>query len=184
MKLTKEQKKDQSKELGAELKASSHVFFTHYQGLKFEQMETIRTKLRPMKCRYTVLKNSLLASALKEAGIEISEVDGGEGLLSGPNAVLIAKEDDPVSPAKVLVDMQKEAEKLDIRAGFVGGKWIGPDQVKALSKIGTKPELLGQLANALYSSVAQGAWVLAAPIRDLVLVLKAVEEQKKSEGGA
>lgn len=184
MKLTKDQKVEKAKKLGAEIKAAEHVFFTHYQGLKFEQMDTMRTKLAPMNCKYTVLKNSQLANALKEAGIEINEVDAGEGLLTGPSAVLIAKEDDPVSPAKVLVSMQKEAECLDIRAGYVGGKWISGDQVKELSKIGTKPELLSHLANALYSSVAQGAWVLAAPIRDLVLVLRAVEEKKKSEGGA
>jgi len=182
MKLTKEQKVEKSKELAGTLKESSHLFFTQYQGLKFKELEALRGKLDPMSCKYTVLKNSMLSNALKEAGIEVQEVEGAEGLLKGPNAVVIAKEDDPVSPAKILFDFAKDAKALKVRAGYVGGQWIGPEGVKQLSTIGTKPELLSHLANALYSSVAQGAWVLAAPIRDLVLALKAVEEKKKAEG--
>ena len=53
-----------------------------------------------------------------------------------------------------------------------------------LSALGTKPEVLTQLAGVLYASVARSAQVLAAPIRDMVLVLKALEDKKKSEAAA
>ena len=184
MKLTKEQKKGKAKELAGVLKDSPHIFFTQYQGLKFQEMGTLRQKLKPAGCSYHVVKNSLLSHALKQAGIAVGEVDGGKGLFGGPNAIVFSREDDPVSPAKILYAFAKEFESLKVKAGYIGGEWMTPDGVKKLSMLGTRPEQLGQLANALYSSVAQGAWVLAAPIRDLVLVLKALEEKKKAEGAA
>ncbi|MDE2291187.1 MAG: 50S ribosomal protein L10 [Elusimicrobia bacterium] len=180
MKLTREQKKTVSKELAKTLKDSGSVFFTQYQGLKFVELEQLRKTLKPMKARYRIVRNTTLSHALKEAGISGAAAD----LLKGPGAILFAPGDDPVSPAKALVKFAKEAEALKLRGGYVGGQWMTPEECKALASIGTKPELLGKLANALYSSVAQGAWVLAAPIRDLVLALKAVEEKQKKSAGA
>lgn len=179
MKLTKEQKKTVSKELGKTLKASSSVFFTNYQGLKFVEIDELRKQLRPMKAKYRIVRNTTLEHAMKEAGI----VGGAAGLLKGPCAILLAVGDDPVAPAKALLKFAKVAEAMKLRGGYIGGQWMTPEQCAALAALGSKPELLGKLANALYSSVAQGAWVLAAPIRDFVMVLKALEA-KKSAGAA
>ncbi len=181
MKLTKEQKKEKSKELAKTLKGSAHIYFTQYQGLKFKEMDDLREKLASLGSSYKVYKNSILAHALKDAGIT---VEGGKEFLGGPNAVLVGAEDDPVSPARVLVKFAGEFEALKVKGGYVDGKWLSPEECVQLSTLGTKPEVLGKLANVLYSAVAQSAWVLAAPIRDMVLVLKALEEKKKSEAAA
>lgn len=180
MKLTKEQKKEVSKQLGETLKGAGNVFFTNYQGLKFVEIDELRKQLRPMKAKYRIVRNTTLGHALKEAGIDLKD----PSLLKGPAAILIAPGDDPVAPAKALVKFAKEAEAMKLRGGYIGGIWMTPEECKALASLGSKPELLGKLANALYSAVAQGACVLAAPIRDLVLVLKAVEEKQKSAGAA
>lgn len=180
MKLTREEKKTAAKEMAATLKGTPTLFFTGYQGLKFNEIDGLRKQLKPLKAKYRIVRNSMLAHALKEAGI-----DGADAaLLKGPGAILFAAGDDPVGPAKVLLKFAKEAEACRLRGGYVGGQWLSAADCKALAAIGSKPELLSKLANALYSSVAQGAWVLAAPIRDLVLVLKAVEEKQKSAGAA
>ena len=180
MKLTKEQKKEVSKQLGETLKASGNIFFTNYQGLKFVEMDELRKSLRPMKAKYRIVRNTTLGHALKEAGIDLKD----PSLLKGPAAILFAPGDDPVAPAKALIKFAKTAEAMKLRGGYIGGVWMTPEECKALAELGSKPELAGKLANALYSAVAQGAWVLAAPIRDLVLVLKAVEEKQKSAGAA
>ena len=180
MKLTKEQKKEVSRQLGETLKASGNIFFTNYQGLKFVEIDELRKQLRPMKAKYRIVRNTTLGHALKEAGIDLKD----PSLLKGPAAILFAPGDDPVAPAKALFKFAKEAEALKLRGGYIGGVWMTPEECKALASLGSKPELLGKLANALYSAVAQGACVLAAPIRDLVLVLKAVEEKQKSAGAA
>jgi len=113
--------------------------------------------------------------ALKQAGLEGQD----KQLLKGPVAMVVSEIDDPVAPAKVLAAFAKQHPLLKIKAGLVSQKWITPAECQKLSNLGSKPELLGQLAGVLYSSVAQSARVLQAPIRDLVLVLKALEEKQK-----
>jgi large subunit ribosomal protein L10 len=180
MKLTKEQKTGKSKELATVLKGASHLYITEYQGLKFKEMDQLRADLKKVGCTYKVLKNSVLEHALKAAGVD----GASRELLDGPNALLMGEEDDPVSSAKILMKFSKENDKLKLKGGYVEGKWLDSAECAAMSKIGTKPELQAKLASVLYSCVGQSVWVLAAPIRDLVLVLKALEGKKKSEAAA
>lgn len=178
MKLTKPQKMEKSKALAEALKKAPHLFFTEFQGMKFGEIDDLRMKLKPLRCKYSVVKNSLIKYALKNAGI-----DGVDPkMLKGPVGLLVADNDDPVSPAKILATLSKQYPQLKLRAGFVNAKWMTPSECLKLSTIGTKPELLGKLVGTLYATVAQTAGVLQAPIRDMVLVLKALEEKKKSEG--
>jgi len=180
MKLTKQQKIEKSKALAEVLKKAPHLFFTEYQGMKFGEIDDLRGKLRPLRCKYSVVKNSLIKYALKNAG-----VDGVDPkLIKGPVGLIVAENDDPVSPAKVLAALSKQYPQLKIKAGFVGAKWMTPADCVKLSTLGTRPELLGKLVGTLYAAVAQSASVLQAPIRDMVLVLKALEDKKKSEGAA
>ncbi len=180
MKLTKVQKKKKSKELAGVLKDATHLYFTQYQGLKFKEMDELRCTLKPLGDTFKVIKNSVLGHALKEAGVELGDVK----VLEGPSALLYGAGDDPVSPARVLYKFGKGKEALKILGGVVDGKWMEAGELKTLSTLGTKPEVLTRLAGVLYASVAQSAQVLAAPIRDMVLVLKALEDKKKSEAAA
>ncbi|MFA6094119.1 MAG: 50S ribosomal protein L10 [Elusimicrobiota bacterium] len=175
MKQTKAQKKEESKKFAETLKASPFLYFTDYQGLKFTELAELRAKLKPMKCRFKILKNSLLENALKQAGIDGVDTR----LIEGPNAILVTQSDDPIGPAKVLAQFAKEFPKLKIKAGYVGRQWMSAPDCERLSKIGSRPELAAKLVGVLYSTVSQSASVLAAPIRDLVLVLKALEEKQQ-----
>src|SRR5207302_1128135 len=180
MKKTKNEKIEQSKAVAESLKKAPHLFFTEFQGLKFVELDELRAKLRPLKCRYAVVKNSLVRYALKNAG-----VDGVDPkLLKGPVGMVVSDSDDPVAPAKVLAAFAKQFPLLKIKAGFVGAKWMSPADCQKLSTLGSRPELLAKLAGTLYSAVSQSAGVLQAPIRDLVLVLAALEDKKKKEGPA
>jgi len=180
MKLTKNEKIEKSKQLAETLKKAPHLFFTEYQGLKFVELDELRAKLRPLHCRYAVIKNSLVRYALKNAGVE--GVD--PKLFKGPVGMVVSDSEDPVAAAKVLAAFSKQFPLLKIKAGFVGAKWLTPSDCQKLSTLGSKPELLAKLAGTLYSAVSQSAGVLQAPIRDFVYVLAALEEKKKKEQGA
>lgn len=180
MKQTKTQKKEASKTLAETLKEASYIYFTEYQGLKFQELASLRSKLKPLKCSYKVVKNSILDHALRQAGVSAADAK----LFAGPNAVLIPKGDDPVGAARVLAQFAKEFPALKIKAGYVDAKWMGPVDCEKLSKLGSRPQLLAQLAGVLYSTTSQSAAVLAAPIRDFVLVLKALEEKRKTAPAA
>jgi large subunit ribosomal protein L10 len=176
MNLTKEQKKERSQKLAQEIKQSAGIFFTAYQGLKFQDIAGLRAALAPAKCKFRVERNSILQHALKDAGLEGAD----ESLLKGPTAVAILKESGDVAlSAKSLADFCKENEAFKIRAGFTDGVWYNEAQVKVLATLGSKEDNLSKLAGALYSIVASSAQVLQAPIRDFAYVLKAVEDGKK-----
>jgi len=178
MKLTKNQKTEKAKELAEKLKCAPHLFFTEYQGLKFQELDELRAKLRPLRCRYAVVKNSLVRFALKNAGLDAVDAH----LLRGPVGMVVSESDDPVAPAKVLAAFAKQYPFLKIKAGLVSQKWMTPAECQRLSTLGSRSELLARLAGTLYSVVAQPAAVLQAPIRDMVLVLQALlEEQRKGE---
>ncbi|MBI4425564.1 MAG: 50S ribosomal protein L10 [Elusimicrobia bacterium] len=178
MKPTKQQKIEQAKELAKLLGKSPNLYITQYQGLKFIELAQLRSKLKPFKCKYQVVKNSLIANALKEAGVPAAP---DAKTLKGPIGIIIAPGTDPVSAAKTLMAFAKEFPLLKVKAGYVGDQWLNPADCAKLSTLGTKPELLSKLAGTLYATVAQSAGVLQAPLRDFVLVLKALEEKKKKE---
>lgn len=180
MKLTKAQKVEKGAALSERLKAAHHLFFTEYQGLRFQELQALRERLRAARARFAVVKNSIVRHALGGAG-----VDGVQaGLLKGPVGLTVVEGDDPIMAAKTLTAFAKDFPKLKIKAGLVERKWMKPEECRTLASLGSKNEVMGRLASALYGSVAQAANVLQAPIRDFVLVLKALEDKKKGAAAA
>lgn len=180
MKLTKNQKIETSKALAEKLKAAPHLFFTEFQGMKFVELDELRTQLKPLKCRYAVVKNSLVRYALKNAGI-----DGVDPkMLKGPVGLIVADNDDPVAPAKVIATLGKKFPQLKVRAGYVSQKWMSPADCVSLSKLPSKQELMGKVVGLLYTLVSQPVAIAQAPTRDMVLVVKALENKLKESGAA
>ena len=70
MKLTKQQKREVAKQMAEALRKAPHLYLTQYQGLKFIELAELRKKLKPVSCKYRVVKNSLMGYALKDAGID------------------------------------------------------------------------------------------------------------------
>ena len=174
MKVTRVQKKELSEKLAAELKQSSGVFFASYQGLKFQNMTELRSRLSGAKCRFRVVRNAVVSNAVKGAGIGASE----PALFKGPLAVAIQNGGEIVPAAKILAAFEKEFPALKLKACYSDSVWYNQNECKRLSSLASRPELLGSLAGALYSSVAQIAAVLQAPMRDLAYALKAVGDKK------
>lgn len=180
MKLTKQQKIENSKVLAEKLKTAPHLFFTEFQGMKFVELDELRMQLKPLKCRHAVVKSSLIRYALKNAGI-----DGVDPkMLKGPVGLIVADNDDPVAPAKVIATLGKKFPQLKVRAGYVSQKWMSPADCASLSKLPSKPELMGKIVNLVYTLVSQPVAIAQAPTRDAVLVVKALENKLKESGAA
>ena len=78
-------------DLSDKIKNSGAIVLTDFQGLTVAELSELRSKLRPLKCEYKVIKNTLSRLALKKAGVE-----NFEKYFKGPTAVAIQK-GDPVS---------------------------------------------------------------------------------------
>ncbi len=180
MKLTKQQKKEKSESLGSAIKVAGQIFFTDFKGLKFGEIDELRGKLRPLKGRYSVVKNSTLRHAVKVAGLD----GAAPQIFKGPVGVMICEGSDSVAAAKILTAFAKQFPNLKIKAGFVESKWLKPEDCVKLSNLMSRPELLSQLAGTLHGLISQVPSVLQAPLRDFALILAALEEKKKQAGAA
>lgn len=158
MKLTKADKKNLATELSREFSVKD-TFFASFNGLKFKDSNALRESLRPTKSRFKVMRNTVVSHALENASLKA----GDPTLAKGPTAVVTVEDPNEITRvAKELVAFAKANPGVKWKGGFSDHKWLTPADMEKLSKIGTKPELLGQLAGTLYSSVAQIRWVLDA----------------------
>lgn len=154
-------------------KAQGMVFYD-YRGLTVEEVSDLRNKFREAGVEYRVLKNSMLKRAA-----DMLEIDGLDEHLFGPTAVAFGY-DDPVSPAKVLVEYTKKLKKTEIKAGLLDGNVIGLDEVKNLADLPSRDQLLGMLAGTLNAPITGFARSLSGIISKLGYALNAVKEQKEA----
>jgi large subunit ribosomal protein L10 len=170
-------KKAITSDLGVTLSNSEAVILTEYRGLTVPQMGEIRTKLRELgDGDFSVVKNTLMRIALKEQGIDDERVDV---LLNGTTAATIASSD-PVGVAKVVVDYiaANRNTPLKIKGGVVGGRYFGPEQINALSKVPPRDVLLSQMLGAFNSPISSLVYTLQGVISNFVYTLKAIEDKK------
>jgi large subunit ribosomal protein L10 len=157
-------------EIGALLEKSAGAILTDYRGLTVSEITELRKRLREQGAEYHVVKNTLFRRAL----------NNGEGLnpfLEGPTAVAFALED-PVGPAKVLVDFIREKRKVAVKAGYIDGRVYTADQMTALSKLPSKQVLLGQAVGAIQSPMSGLVFTLQGVISKFVYTLQSIADQK------
>ncbi len=159
-------------ELKEKLGVSSNFYLTDYRGLNVEQITDLRSKLREKEAEYKVVKNNFFKIALKDKGIE-----GVDDYLKGPVGVTFMKnEDDPVSPAKIIVDFNKTFKKeqiFKIIGGYFEGRAVDSTEVISISKLPTKEVLLAQLMGCIQGPARGIAMCTSGPIRGIMQCLKA-----------
>jgi len=170
--LNKQSKEALVEEFAEKLKAAKSAFLADYRGLDVEQANTLRRKLQDVGVEYRVVKNTLLRLAARDTDAACLDE-----FLSGPTAIALAT-DDPVAPAKALVAFAKENKDFELKAGMLDGKLLALDDIKALSALPGREELLAKLLRTMNAPVTNFVGVLAAVPRSFVQVLAAIKDQK------
>jgi len=150
------------------------LIVTDYKGLNVTTITELRRKLREADVEYKVIKNSLLIRASEDTDVSLIAEN-----FKGPIAIAVSY-DDPVAPAKVLMQFAKDCEKLEIKAGVMDGKALDLSAIKALSELPSQEVLLGKLLSVLNG--VPTSFVLALnniPVK-LLNVLQAIREQKEA----
>jgi len=99
--------------------------------------------------------------------------------LTGMNALVLSYQD-AVSAMKKLFAFQKDTDKLVIKQGYMpeDDKTLSPDEVKQLSQMPSKNELISMLISRIQSPAYGLVNVLKANQRNLVYALKAIADKK------
>ncbi len=160
-----EQKKAIVAALAEQIKTSASGILVDYKGINVEDDTKLRAELRNAGVEYSVIKNTLISKACDEVGYE-----GLKESLKGMTALAISK-DDPVVAAKILANYAKDHDNFVLKAGYVDGRVLDANGVKALAETPSKEVLLGRILGSLQSSLYGFVYGLQAII-------------DKAEGGA
>ena len=153
---------------------SKVLIVTDYKGLNVTIINELRRKLREADVEYRVVKNLLLVRASEDTDVSLIAES-----FKGPSAIAISY-DDPVAPAKVLMQFAKDNAKLEIKAAVMDGKALDLSAIKALSELPSQEVLLGRLLSVLNGIPSSLVIALSDMPKKLLNVLNAVKEQKEA----
>lgn len=162
-------------ELHQKLQELRAVIVTDYRGLNVEEITRLRRQLQEASVEYRVVKNTLMRLASKETSVaQLS------GLFVGPTAMAFSN-DDPLAPARVLLEFNKDIPMLEIKGGLVEGRVVGPHEITAMAKLPGREVLLGNLLRLFTAGQLHLVNVLSAHIRRLVQVLETIRITRQGE---
>jgi large subunit ribosomal protein L10 len=161
------------KEAISKIRESAGIIVTNYQGLNVVQMNKLRRELEKVGAQYKVIKNTMTKKALEELAIN----SNFKSLFTGVTGMVFSN--DFVSAIKVLTTFERENEKFRITGGYIEQKSCTAADIKEISKIGSKTELISKLANVLNSPIQRLVNVMNGPQRNLVCALAAIKDKKK-----
>ena len=165
--ITKERKEQLVAEYTEQLRKSEGIILTDYRGLTMANLTAIRQALRPVGAESHVVKNRLLALALKEVGLSVPEE-----WLAGPTAVGFCFEDVP-AVARALRDAAREYEAFEIKGGLVGTSVLSADEVNTIADLPSREVLLARVLGTINAPAGQIAGIIASGVRQILNVVQA-----------
>ena len=171
------------KDIRERLEDAEAVFLTEYRGLSVSAVQDLRKALRDSDAEYKVVKMTLAKLAASDAGIE-----GMDEYLSGPTALAFAKSD-PVATAKALKDFSKSNDVFVLKAGYLSGNILSPEEVSTLAEIEPREVLLAMIAGAAKAPLFKAAGMFSSFTQDAASMFTQLLDKKESgeylpEGGA
>ena len=160
-------------EVRERISSTEAVVITDYRGLDVPAMADLRRQLREAGSDYKVYKNTLTRFAAHELNLDLDEV------LVGPTALAFvgSRDDgtpgDAVSLAKALCQFAEDSSFLSIKGGVLDGQVISADEVSALSKLGTRTEILAEILGLFEAPMVEMAGLLEAPMVEMAGLLDA-----------
>lgn len=151
-----ESKKQIVTDLTETLKSSAAGVLVDYKGINVADDTKLRKELREAGVEYSVVKNTMLRFAAKEARLE-----GWDEFLHGTTALAVSKED-PIIAAKILAKYAEaiKGDVFTIKSGFMDGKVVDTDTVNALAKIPAKEVLIATMLSSLNATISKFAVVV------------------------
>ncbi len=170
---TREEKKKILEGVIDKIKRSKSIVFTRFTNLEVKESEELRKELRKENSEYLVAKKTLLNLAFKDLnieGLDAKDLDGQVATIFGFG--------DEVLPAKIVDKFKKaNAQKIEFVGGFLENKFLSGAEMAAVATLPGKQELYAKIVGSINAPVSGFVNALAGNLRNLVYVLKAIEEK-------
>ena len=150
---------------------SEGIYFTKYTGLDVPKITSLRKSFTQNSVDFTVIKNTLVKIASKNAGLEGKFDD----ILNGQ--VGIAFSEDPIAPAKVIKNFKDEyKDDLEVLGVYFDGELYDADKYQQLAVLPSKEELLGKFVSCLNSPMFKLASTLNSSMSKVAFALSAIQK--------
>jgi large subunit ribosomal protein L10 len=164
-----QKKIDQVEDLKQRMERATITVSADYRGLRVQEMDQMRKRLRAASLEVKVVKNSLLRLAADQTGApELMQI------VEGPTALVIAY-DDPIEAAKAITEYAQSAPPtFSLRGAFLDGHVVSAADLRELVRLPPRPVMLAQLAGHLQAPLATLSGLLQSPLRELTSLLQSV----------
>ena len=170
----KKQKQEIITLLKDKIERAKSIIFTKFDCLAVGDNNELRKQLKAQGGEYYVAKKTLLDMALQDKkvdGLDIRKFDG--------RVATVFAYDDEVAPAKIVDDFKKKLEdQIDFLGGIIDNKFLNADEINKLAKLPSKQELRARIVGSINAPVSGFVNALAGNLRNMVYVLKAIENKK------
>ena len=170
--MTKQEKNEVIELLKGKFSQYNNFYITDTESLTVEQIGKLRSVCFSKQVEMKVAKNTLIKKALES--LDAEKYAGVYDSLHKVTALMFSE--NPKDPAVILSGFRKEnnQEKPELKAAFINGDvFVGDKQLKALTQIKTKNELIGEIIGLLQS-----------PIQRVLGALENKDNAKKEEAPA
>jgi large subunit ribosomal protein L10 len=146
--MTKDQKQEVIDLLKSKFSQYNNFYITDTESLTVAQVTKLRGHCFDKQVEMKVAKNTLIKKALES--LDAEKYSGVYEALNNVTALLFSE--NPKDPAMIITSFRtsSKTERPVLKAAFINGDvYIGDDQLKALTKIKTKNELIGEVIGLL-----------------------------------
>ncbi|MBL7701276.1 MAG: 50S ribosomal protein L10 [Ferruginibacter sp.] len=150
--MTKQEKNEVIEVLKGKFSQYNNFYITDTESLTVAQVGKLRSHCFNKQVEMKVAKNTLIRKALES--IDAEKYSGVFDSLHQVTALMFSE--NPKEPAMIISSFRKENnnEKPLLKAAFINGDvFVGNDQLKALTQIKTKNELIGEVIGLLQSPI-------------------------------
>jgi|SRR5690606_16132290 Ribosomal protein L10 len=150
--MTKEQKNQIIEVLKGKFSQYDNFYITDTESLTVEQVNKLRRACFDKNVEMKVAKNTLIRKALES--LDAEKYSGVYDALHNVTALMFSE--NPKEPAVILSSFRNETkgEKPQLKLAFINGElYAGDNNLKALTQIKTKNELIGEVITLLLSPI-------------------------------
>ncbi|MDR3298346.1 MAG: 50S ribosomal protein L10 [Candidatus Nomurabacteria bacterium] len=165
MAIDKDKKKQLVADLDNLLSDAKMTVYAQYRGLSVADLQDLRRAARAAGVKIKIVKNRLVRVALNEIAVyKDTDTSGLEGQL-----LYAVSSEDEVAPAQVLDKFAKDHQALELKGAFSGeGASLSTDEVKALAKLPSKDQLIGEVVGMLIGTVNDVTSALSGNLHGLL----------------
>ena len=148
--MTKDQKNEVIEVLKGKFSQYNNFYVTDTESLSVAQVGKLRRACFSKDVEMKLAKNTLIKKALES--LDSEKYSGVYDSLHKVTALMFSE--NPKNPAVIISSFRKESngEKPVLKAAFINGDlYMGDDQLKALTQIKSKNELIGEVIGLLQS---------------------------------